>query len=82
MKEGMAMDMPMRPHFGISIEHLPEAKEWKIGKTYKVTLKIKQTGISMHKGSDGKEMGHADFEVMGIEPHGEMKEHAMRYTEK
>ena len=62
------------PSFYISIEHLPEAKDWKIGSTYDVTLRVKQTGVNIHR-NEGKntDYGDANFEILGIEPHGEVK---------
>jgi len=55
------------PHFGIDMKHLPEAKEWKVGETYYIALQIRQTGIEMRKMEGGEEMGHASFEITGIE---------------
>ena len=69
MKMGMDMvepSKPMYPHFSIETEHLPEAKKWEIGKTYYVTLELKQKDMMLHKEGD-KEMGHVGFDVTGIE---------------
>ena len=52
---------------------LPEAKDYKVGTTYKLSLEITMTGTSMRKGRDGKESGHFDFDVVGIEPGGAVK---------
>lgn len=54
------------PHFSIPIEHLPEAKKWDIGKTYYVTLELRQSDMSMHK-SKRAEFGHVGFDITGIE---------------
>lgn len=70
------------PTLYIGIEHLPEAKDWKVGKTYKVTFHLKQTGISQRKGRDGKEYGSADFDIIGIEVHGKAKGEVKRYTDE
>lgn len=69
------------PTFYIGIEHLPEAKDWKIGKTYEVTLRIKQTGLNLrrHEGKD-KDFGDASFEITGICVHGEDKEEGKTYS--
>lgn len=65
------------PSFYISIEHLPEAKDWEIGKTYDVTLRVRQTGLNIHRHEGRKEdYGSADFEIIGIKPHGEVKKEA------
>ncbi len=53
------------PRFHIGLEHLPEAKKWEIGKEYLVTLKLKQTGISISKFDNS-----ADFDIIGIDPKG------------
>lgn len=60
------------PSMYFDVEHLPEAKKWGIGKTYDVTVRIRMTGLSIrkHEGKD-KDMGEANFELMGIEPHSE-----------
>lgn len=65
---GMPDKMPseMYPHFSIDLEHLPEAKNWKIGKTYSIELQIKQTSMDMHKDKMGKEMGMVGFDIVGI----------------
>lgn len=47
---------------------LPEAKDWKVGTTYALALQITMTGTSQRQGRDGKESGHFDFDVVGIEP--------------
>lgn len=71
------------PTFYISIEHLPEAKDWPMGKTYDVTLRLRMTGINIrkHEGKD-KDMGDANFEIVGIDSKGEVKGSPKRYTEK
>jgi len=60
------------PTFYIDIKNLPEAKEWEIGKEYEITLRIRQTGLSIRKNESSKEdYGNADFEIVGIGVHGE-----------
>lgn len=62
-------EMPARkfyPHFGIDLKHLPQAKQWEIGKTYKVALEIKQTSISMDESLVGGKEGRAGFDIIGI----------------
>lgn len=61
---------PRYPKLSIGLDHLSEAKEWKIGKTYELTLRVKMTGIQ-----DGPEhMGNgASFDVVGIEPGEQVK---------
>lgn len=52
---------------------LPEGSNWKVGKTYIVTLKLTMRGISQRKGRDGIERGNYDFDIVGIDPTGEAK---------
>lgn len=65
------------PHFNIGIQHLPEAKDWKIGQTYDITLRVKQTGVHISRNETSKkDIGDASFEILGIEPHGPVKKAA------
>lgn len=85
-------EMPIRsdsspeyfPSFYIGLEHLPEAKDWEIGKTYEVTLHLKQTGLNMRKGPTGESSGDASFDIVGIDVEGEVKgkQTMSRYQEK
>ena len=68
-----SMPSEVYPTFYIGIEHLPEAKDWKVGKTYEITLKVKQTGMSQRKSRDGKEHGSVDFDILAVEAHGPAK---------
>lgn len=86
-KDGMYPEMAERkgdvvyPTFYISIEHLPEAKAWKIGSTYDVTLRVKQTGVNIRRNEGRKtDYGEANFEIVGIAPCGEVKTAAKRYS--
>ncbi|MFA7257644.1 MAG: hypothetical protein WC047_08735, partial [Kiritimatiellales bacterium] len=51
MMEGPAKHAsePIYPRFRIELDHLPEAKKWKIGKEYEINLKVKMVGISMSR---------------------------------
>lgn len=88
-KDGMHPEMAKSkgdiifPTFYINIEHLPEAKDWKMGKTYEVGLRLRMTGIEIRK-NEGKDqdMGSANFEIIGIAPGGESKEKTSRYAEE
>ena len=66
MAEGPSMKKAHYPSYHIGLEHLPEAKKWDIGKEYYVSLKLRQTSMDMHKEKDGKEMGNAGFDIVGI----------------
>ena len=54
------------PRFRASLEHLPEAKKWEIGKTYHITLEIRQTSIGINK-NERRDSGFAGFDITGIE---------------
>ena len=69
MKAEMGPARPMYPHFSISLEHLPEAKDWDISKKYTITLELKMTG-KMIEERPGKDYSHSDFDIVGIEAMG------------
>lgn len=79
--ETMAMPREMYPYFSISLKHLPEAKSWKVGKTYLLTLKLKQTGLSIRDNGE-KENGDVTFDIVGVESKGESKGQTKRYVEE
>ena len=66
--EGMGIEESSEhyPMFHIDLKHLPEAKQWEIGKTYTVLLELKQKSIEVSK-FEGKEHGSAGFDITGIE---------------
>lgn len=73
------------PTICLDNEVLPEGKDWKVGKTYRVVLDLKMSGMSQRQSRDGKERGHYDFDIVGIDPQGEAKgskEKPKRYTGK
>ena len=74
-------DRERYPHFGIDIEHLPEAKKWEIGNKYKITLEVKMTGLSINERNEG-ESGYADFDVRGIEAGKIEKEYKRKLLQK
>lgn len=58
-------DMPeMKPLLHLSDEDLPEISKWKVGQTYAVTMKIRQTGMHENYDKSGK---NADFEIESVE---------------
>lgn len=68
MSIGEAKKRVYYPSTSFDNKTLPEAKDWKVGETYLVTLKLKMKGISQRTGSDGKERGNYDFDIVGIDP--------------
>lgn len=74
------------PHLDIDLEYLPEAKKWKNGSTYEVTLRITQRSIR-----EDERSGSAGFDIVGISVSGdkpvakggaESETVARRYTEE
>ena len=54
------------PEFRIDLMHLPEAKDWELGKEYYISLKLRQTSMDLHKNKKDKEMGYIGFDIIGI----------------
>lgn len=45
--EAVDSDMPStRGHVNINVDDYPEVKNWKVGKEYDLTVKVKMTGLS------------------------------------
>lgn len=67
-KKGYALtndDFPeMKPTVHLSDVDLPEISKWKVGQTYTVTMKIRQTGMHENYDKSGK---NADFEIESVE---------------
>lgn len=60
---------------------LPEAKDWKVGKTYRITMDLKMRGSSTRTGTDEVERGNFDFDITGVDTSaGEQKAKSTRYT--
>lgn len=53
---------PIYPRFSLDLDHIPEAKDWKIGETYNIEFKVKMTGLSQSRFDNS-----ADFEILEIE---------------
>ena len=50
------------PKINLSHEFFPETKNWKVGKTYNIELKVKMTGLSISKFDNS-----SDFEIHGFD---------------
>ena len=61
-------DKKIFPHFSIDNTHLPEAKDWEVGKEYLVTLKLKMTGFS-----NSRFQKNSEYDIVGIDPKGKAK---------
>lgn len=57
-----AKSKPIYPTVRLDLEHLPEAKDWKIGKTYRIEMMVKMIGISQSRFDNSSE-----FEIRNIE---------------
>lgn len=58
--------VPSKPTISLDSKSLPKIKDWKVGKTYEVHLKIRETGV--HEDSyDDKKYLHATFELLRAE---------------
>jgi hypothetical protein len=52
------------PKIRIHTDHLPEAKDWKVGESHELHLRGKMVGLSQSKFQN-----EAEFEVTHLEPH-------------
>jgi hypothetical protein len=59
--------VPEKPTISLDSKVLPEIKDWRVGKTYEVHLKIRQVEVHEDKLSDNKKQLHARFEVLKAE---------------
>lgn len=53
---------PIYPTVRLDLEHLPEAKDWEIGMTYRIEIEAKMIGISQSRFDNS-----AEFEIRSIE---------------
>ena len=78
-KQTEAKPMKMPPTLHLDESHLAEIKEWKVGKTYKIELEVKQVSMSMGDEygpmMEGQKKGmvNARFEVLSAKTLGEGK---------
>jgi hypothetical protein len=61
--EGMGIDMAPRIH--LTVDDLPDIKNWDVGETYTVSMKLKQTSLQ-EGGWDGKQPLSADFRIVSV----------------
>lgn len=52
---------PIYPTIRIDLEHLPEAKKWKVGQEYKLEMTVKMVGLSQSRFQND-----AEFEIREI----------------
>lgn len=53
---------PIYPTVRIDLEHIPEAKDWKVGDEYTIEMKVRMTGLSQSRFDNS-----AEFEIREIE---------------
>lgn len=53
---------PIYPTFRMDLNYLPEAKDWKVGTSYEITMKVKMVGLSQSRFDNS-----AEFEIREIE---------------
>ncbi len=59
----------------LNAEDLPAIKNWKVGSTYTIKLKVKQVGAHQDTYGD-KKMHRAEFEVLSAKDGSEKKEYS------
>lgn len=53
---------PIYPTFRMDLEFLPEAKDWKVGQSYEITMNVKMIGLSQSRYDNS-----AEFEIREVE---------------
>lgn len=59
--------VPEKQTISLDSKVLPEIKDWRVGKTYEVHLKVRQVEVHEDTLSDNKKQLHARFEVLKAE---------------
>lgn len=81
--EVKSMDSKMYfPNISIPLDAIPEAKDWKPSKTYRVTLDLKMTGLNLRRNGDNKDSGDSNYEIHGVEVGKIVKEKSSGRVEK
>lgn len=60
---------PQYPTVRLDLDTIPEAKDWKVGETYRIEMEVKMVGISQSRFDNS-----AEFEVHKIEADDETSE--------
>jgi len=53
------------PSFSLSQEQIPEAKQWQVGKKYKLEIEVEMTGINKDEWIKTQPVSHR-FKIVGI----------------
>lgn len=59
--------IPSKPTISLDSKCLPAIKDWKVGKTYEIHLKVRETSVHEDDLPDNKKQLHASFEVIKAE---------------
>jgi len=59
--------IPSKPTISLDSKVLPAIKEWRVGKTYEIHLKIREISVHEDDLADNKKQLHASFEVVKAE---------------
>lgn len=54
---------PSYPSFSIDLKAFPDAKDWKVGETYKIEMTVRQSSMNQYK----KGNGSVGFEILEME---------------
>lgn len=55
-----------RPSFTITVDELPQIKEWSVGKKYTLEIEVEMTGSRIEDWGENKDKLTASFRVSGI----------------
>jgi hypothetical protein len=72
MEGPKAVEGPHYPMLYLSLEHLPEAENWKNGETYEITLRVKQRSITKSEDEKGKS-GSFNFDIVAVKTEGQAR---------
>lgn len=72
LKEGKSE--PVYPRFRIDLEHLPEAKKWRVGEEYEISMRVKMMGLSISRFDNSVEFDIKEIETGEVEGLEEEKE--------
>jgi len=78
MMEGPSKPKPHYPEFRLKLKDIPEAKDWEVGKQYKIELIVEQVMLSERKDEDGQ----VEFCIMAVNAGEEVDERVEPEKEK
>lgn len=75
-KKSEPVEYDDRPSIGFSERELPEIKDWKIGETYEITIRIEQTATRIEDYGSKKGLICSSFRIDAVSFDSEKKEKA------